>query len=600
MKDSIIIGLLQNTAILLSFALLYQNLWIKNENSNRIWVKIVTGFLLSGICIVIMYTPWTFVPGLVFDTRSVMISVSGLFFGAIPTLILMLISGIARMYIGGDGQWMGLAVIISSGSIGLLWRRLRPHWKTKRSYLELLAMGFLVHITMSLCTMLLPNAMILSTLKTISIPLIFIYTPATMLLGLIMLNQYKNWQNRQAQIKLEESERRFSQILESGNIVSILLDTNENINFCNDYFLEITGYSREEILGRNWISMFVPEIIKEKVCQMFSEGIRNKDIEKNYENQILTKSGELLYVSWFNIVMRSNANEITGIASIGVNITDRRLYEDKLLEKNAEIELQNEKYRQINLELVKAKEKAEESDRLKSSFLSNMSHEIRTPMNGILGFIHLMKRPRLTGEQQQEYLAIIEQSGKRMLNIINDIVTISKIESGTMELNLSDSAVNIHMDYIYTFFKPETDQKGIELVIKSNLPSQDAIVYTDSDKLYAILTNLVKNAIKFTEEGSIELGCEKKGDFLKFYVKDTGIGMNPEQNKIIFERFRQGNESLTRNYEGAGLGLSIAKSYVEMLGGTIWIESEESIGSTFYFTLPFKSGPKKNTSEMEV
>jgi PAS domain S-box-containing protein len=589
MKDSIIIGLLQNTAILLSFALLYQNLWIKNENSKRIWVKILTGLLLSGICVVIMYTPWTVIPGLVFDTRSVMISVSGLFFGSIPTLILMFLSSIARLYIGGDGQWMGLAVIISSGTIGLLWRRFRPNWKTKNSYLELLTMGFLVHLTMSLCAIFLPGNMILSTLKTISLPLIFIYTPATMMLGIIMLNQYKNWQNRLAQIKLEESERRFSQILESGNIVSILLDTDENITFCNDYFLEITGYTRNEIIGKNWLSIFIPENIKEEVLQMFSEGIRNKNIKKNYENQILTKSGDLLYVSWVNILMRSDENEITGIASIGVNLTDRRLYEDKLLEKNAEIELQNEKYRQINLELMKAKEKAEESDRLKSSFLSNMSHEIRTPMNGILGFIDLMKRPKLTGELQQEYLAIIEQSGKRMLNIINDIVTISKIESGIMEVKLNNSEINEQMDYIYTFFKPETDLKGIQLVCNRNLPSNEAIVYTDSEKLYAILTNLVKNAIKFTEEGSIEFGYEKKGELLEFYVKDTGIGMNPEQNKIIFERFRQGNETLTRNYEGAGLGLSIAKSYVEMLGGEIWIESEESKGSTFYFTIPFKS-----------
>jgi signal transduction histidine kinase len=151
-------------------------------------------------------------------------------------------------------------------------------------------------------------------------------------------------------------------------------------------------------------------------------------------------------------------------------------------------------------ELLKAKEQAEESDRLKSAFLANMSHEIRTPMNGILGFAELLKEPGLTGKEQQDYIRIIEKSGARMLNIINDIVDISKIEAGLMKLEIQESNVNEQIQYIYTFFKPEVDAKGMKLSINTPLPTKEAILKTDREKVYAILTNLVKNAIKYSND----------------------------------------------------------------------------------------------------
>jgi PAS domain S-box-containing protein len=253
----------------------------------------------------------------------------------------------------------------------------------------------------------------------------------------------------------------------------------------------------------------------------------------------------------------------------------------------------------IENDLEKAKEKAEESDHLKSAFLANMSHEIRTPMNGILGFAEQLKTPDLAGERQQEYIRIIEISGKRMLNIINDIISISKIESGQIEVSISETNINEQIQFLYTFFKPEVERSGIQIFYKTSLPTKEAIINTDREKVYAILTNLIKNAIKFTFYGSIEFGYNIKSMSangkpveLEFFVKDTGAGIRPEQKEIVFERFRQGSESNTRNYEGAGLGLSISKAYVEVLGGKIWVESELGRGSTFYFTIPCKSEPE--------
>ena len=296
------------------------------------------------------------------------------------------------------------------------------------------------------------------------------------------------------------------------------------------------------------------------------------------------------------------------ILSIGFAITRHRQVEKLVLIRTAELkkskeraekselELQsmNEEYETINEELnqtneilYKAKEKAEESDRLKSAFLANMSHEIRTPMNGILGFADLLKKPNLSGEQQQKYIGIIEKGGARMLNIINDIISISKIESGQMEVNIQETNINEQIEYIYTFFKPEIEAKGIQFSFKNSLSSKEAILKTDRDKVYAILTNLVKNAIKYSEKGSIEVGYTKKDNYLEFYVKDTGIGIPNERQEAIFERFIQADIEDKNAYQGAGLGLAISKAYVEMMNGSIWVESEFGEGSTFYFTIPY-------------
>jgi signal transduction histidine kinase/CheY-like chemotaxis protein len=272
--------------------------------------------------------------------------------------------------------------------------------------------------------------------------------------------------------------------------------------------------------------------------------------------------------------------------------------------KNAEFELKkiideiesiNKKLSETNVELILAKEKAEESDRLKSAFLTNMSHEIRTPMNGILGFAELLKEPNLTIDEQQDYIQTMQISGARMLSTINSIVDISRIESGLISIDIKETNLNEKIEFTYKFFKPEVENKGLQFLFKNGLPTNEAIIKTDNEKVYGILTNLVRNAIKFTFDGSIEFGYVKKGEYLEFFVKDTGVGIPQNQHEIIFERFRQGSESYNRGYEGSGLGLSISKSYVEMLGGRIWVESEEGLGSTFYFTIPYIAVSEEKT-----
>ncbi|MGQ7870383.1 ATP-binding protein [Sunxiuqinia sp. sy24] len=266
------------------------------------------------------------------------------------------------------------------------------------------------------------------------------------------------------------------------------------------------------------------------------------------------------------------------------------------------------KQKRIENELVKAKERAEEGERLKSAFLANMSHEIRTPMNGILGFTELLKASKLSEKKRQKYIGIVEESGVRMLSIINDIISISKIESEQVEISISDTNVNKQLEYIYRFFKLEAEKKKLHLSFKTGLSDDEANVNIDREKVYAVLTNLVKNSIKFTAEGSVKFGYQKKENDLEFFVTDTGSGISEHNKEIVFERFRQENDALSRFHEGAGLGLAISKAYVEMLGGKIWIArgTEKTTknnqptehGTTICFTLPFH--PVKKPEEKDA
>ncbi len=236
-------------------------------------------------------------------------------------------------------------------------------------------------------------------------------------------------------------------------------------------------------------------------------------------------------------------------------------------------------------ELIKAKEKAEESDRLKSAFLANMSHEIRTPMNSIMGFADLLKESDLSVDQRDKYISLIEEAGERMLDIISDLIAISRVESGQEEVKISLFNLNELLDYNYILFRKSAIHKGIELRVDKKEDTSMVNFNSDRDKVYTILTNLLSNALKYTDKGSVTFGYEMEDDYVRFHVKDTGIGIPADKIDKIFNRFVQVDQSFTKSYEGNGLGLPISKAYTEMLGGKIWVESEPGKGSCFYFTI---------------
>jgi PAS domain S-box-containing protein len=377
---------------------------------------------------------------------------------------------------------------------------------------------------------------------------------------------------------LRENEEKLQTIIETSPDGIAISSLEGVVRYVTKNIVSTWGYdSPEEIVGRNVMEFIHPEY-REKAVFFMNELINGK-FTTSSEYVMLRKDGSTFYCeSKANILRDANNNPI-GLLYVNRDTTQRKKEE---------------------IELIKAKEKAEESDRLKSAFLANMSHEIRTPMNGILGFADLLKQPQLTGEEQQEYIRIIEKSGARMLNILNDIIDISKIEAGLMKITLSETNINEQIEYIHNFFSPETEKKGLSFLVKQLLPSEEARIKTDREKIYAIMTNLIKNAIKFTDNGFIELGYNKKGEFIEFFIKDTGMGIAKDRQHAVFERFIQADINDRHAFQGAGLGLSITKAYVEMLGGQIWFESKENEGSVFYFTIPYKvASERDNDTEVK-
>lgn len=247
--------------------------------------------------------------------------------------------------------------------------------------------------------------------------------------------------------------------------------------------------------------------------------------------------------------------------------------------------------------LRNAEQKAKESDRLKTAFLQNISHEIRTPMNGIMGYVELLKTSNLSQTQRTHFLEVINQSSNQLLNIVNEVLDISLIETGNLRVNKKEVNLNDLLDDLYLLFKPLI-REGISFSHEKSLTDQLSIILTDEIKIRQILNNLLNNAIKFTDKGYVNFGYVLKNQELEFFVADTGIGIEPTFQEKVFERFRKANIENTRLYDGIGLGLAICKGNVELLKGRIWIKSETGKGSTVFFAIPYDTANKLNTNEI--
>ncbi|MDX2109223.1 MAG: PAS domain S-box protein [Verrucomicrobiota bacterium] len=370
----------------------------------------------------------------------------------------------------------------------------------------------------------------------------------------------------ETEIELAINERNYREIFHATNDAIFIHDAETGrIVDVNDTMLHMYGYeSKEAIIG-----MSMGDVRELEPPYTIQEAVEFLKLAAEGQPQVFEWHALKADNTAFWVEVSLKATVIGGqkrVLAVVRDISERKQAEDAIL---------------------KAKERAEESDRLKSAFLANMSHEIRTPMNGIIGFTELLKEPNLEEKDRRDFIRIIEESSGRLLNIINDLIDISKIEAGQMELHLANTSINELMNSLHAFFEPEAKRKNLALNWVPELPDNRSIISTDPVKLSQILTNLIKNALKFTFQGEIRFGYVLEDGNLLFFVQDTGIGIAPDLIDKVFERFRQGSLALSRPYEGAGLGLSIAKAYVEMMGGKIWIESEEHKGTSLYFTLSY-------------
>lgn len=356
-------------------------------------------------------------------------------------------------------------------------------------------------------------------------------------------------------------------LINTANVMVVGLDNNGRVNIFNRASEQLTGYDRNEIIGKNWFKdlLILPKDELNFVHEVFDKLLNNDENTSEFENSIITKHGEIKYILWQNNEVRENG-EIVGIISFGLDITERKISEEKL---------------------IKAKERAEESDKLKLEFLGNMSHDLRTPMNAIIGFSDLLKSNNLNKNERNDYINTIIENGKFLMALIDDIIDISKIDAGALKVEKSDFELNkLFEDIRMTFFKQVKDKK-IDIILNIDI-NKNIIVNTDKYRLKQILTNLISNAIKFTKNGYIKFGYNLiSNEQLIIYVEDTGIGIEKNYQKIIFNKFKQLDENKNK-FKGAGLGLSISKSLIELLGfKEIKLISEVGKGSKFYFQTPY-------------
>jgi PAS domain S-box-containing protein len=364
---------------------------------------------------------------------------------------------------------------------------------------------------------------------------------------------------------LKESEERFRKIFEESPFSILMSDKDFSIIRANQSFCNFIGYSEEDLKSFTFRDFTHSDYIGNDEISLL-ELVSGKIPVYHTEKRYIRNDGSEIWGSTTVSIVRNKQDEVQFLLVMIEDITSR---------KKAEAEL------------IAAKEKAEESDKLKTAFLHNVSHEIRTPMNAIIGFSALLNDNELSDEDRRQYIDIIFQSGSQLLSIINDIVDIANVESGQAKVNLTEINLNSTLRSLNDQFSIYGKQNFVSIHLKTTLSDNDSKIVTDNTKLVQILSNLINNAIKFTKNGLIDFGYTLKDKYIEFFVSDTGIGIPPEYHSRIFDRFFQVDSAVSRQYSGTGLGLSICKGYVELLGGDIKVESELGKGALFLFTIPY-------------
>ena len=380
--------------------------------------------------------------------------------------------------------------------------------------------------------------------------------------------------------KLQLIENRFSSILQaSDDMITIHKHSGEYLYYNGPSCYAV---SPKDVVGQMPSDIFDQDATK-KLLTAFDNVMKTGKSETM--EVLLDWMGEKRWFSEYIYPVKNTEGEVLEMVKVCRDIHERKIAEEKIIAQNKE--------------LLIAKEKAEESERLKTAFLANMSHEIRTPMNGLLGFSQLLKKKTISDEEREEYLDLIDQEGKRLLNIISDIVDISKIDSNNVSIDIAPCNVNSLIDELYSKYSISTMDQNITLNINKGLGDNDSVIMTDSNRLVQILSNLIENALKFTREGIVEIGYSLSFNHLQFYVKDSGPGIKTEDQQLIFGRFNQSKQHQVHD-SGSGLGLSIAKGLTELLKGEIKVESKIGKGATFFVSIPYEQAVIETKQRIEL
>jgi len=688
--------IIENAALLLTLGLIYDALSRNSRAPSRL-NQLAAGVVIGGIAVLIMMNPVRWEPGVIFDTRTILLGLTGLFFGAVPTLLAASIAGIYRLSVGGGGTAMGLVTIFTSAVIGLSWRRLRSGRPSEISLAGMYVFGCVVHAVMILCMFLLPWPIVSKALSAMAVPVMLIYPVCTALLGNLLTSLHRRsriesryhalydsmadavmiltrdgfidcnpaavrlfgagkpdeilykhprelspdrqsggeksetaasrlidraikegsvsfpWIHRridtgtefdtqvllsrlewdgqtllQATVRdISEAKRNeanvrklFLAVEQSPNII-VITGIDARIEYANKAFSDATGYALEEVIGCNPRFLQSGKTPAETYVEMWEQLTQGRTWKGEFVNK--RKDGSE-YIEFANISpLRQTDGTVSHYVAVKENITEKKLVAKELDQHRHHLE---QLVLQRTAELSEARRQAEQANQAKSTFLANMSHEIRTPMNAIIGFTHLLRGEKLT-PNQAERLEKIGNAAAHLLIIINDILDISKIESGKLELENIDFPLGSILEDVSSLISDQARAKGLNVEIAyTGLPKW---LKGDPTRLRQALLNLAGNAVKFTEHGTVSLRAilladDGKEVTLRFEVQDTGIGIPQEKLAMLFNAFAQSDASNTRRYGGTGLGLTITRHLSRLMGGEANVESELGKGSTFWFT----------------
>ena len=745
MEQSLFIGLIQNIAILLSFSLLYELVWWSEKRYHKLLFRILAGLIIGGIGILLIITPWLSISTSTFDTRTVLLLNTGIFFGPVATIVAMLVLVIFRISIAGTGLLMGVLTIITSGTVGLLWRRKNIDRRNKRINLELYFVALVVHVIMMLCTLVLPKDQIIPTVKTIIVPVILIYPLVSLLLGRVLLRRLNTWKSNEAIALAEERLKRF---INSNKDQMFIKDEQFRYIVVNEALLKFFGKTKEEVINRtdyelmekpyadvcrtsdqnalsaqgNYhaeerignrifkVTKFPINIGRNKtgigsIIKEITDSVKNRELQRGlleisqlpYENITLRDylfdihrqlsrviKCDNIYIALFHsenntysfpyfideydkfesndrIRLDNSLTDYIRLRGKGALIRDK---DEKEIKKSFDLVVHgkhpsvwmgaplmggagkgvigviavqdyHDEFAYIEEDLItlelftnrvgvfierasyikelkEAKEIAEKNDRLKTAFLANISHEIRTPMNAIIGFTDILIE-ELKDKDHLNYVSIINNSAYRLLGTVNDVIDIAKIEAGEVSVNIEKFDVYQVLRTLYNLFAHHSGCITLNISTPEgetgSIMEEDSTLFfeisTDRTKFIQIFTNLISNAIKFTEKGVVEFGfykeekgeqnggnrdnregnCDNRDPGIIYFVRDTGRGIAPDEIDYVFKRFYQTEHSKTGYHEGTGLGLTIVKEYLNLMGGDIWVKSHPGTGSTFFFTL---------------
>ncbi|HBC76601.1 MAG: hypothetical protein A2008_10375 [Candidatus Wallbacteria bacterium GWC2_49_35] len=558
-------GLIDNVVLLLALSVLYDYV----SGSRKMPLKnILTGVILGTICIGVMFNSFSFTPGVVYDTRSILLGISGLLFDPVSTAVAATMAAAYRFSTGGVGVWAGIATVFATALTGMIWRQKNLQRLDSISMAELYFFGIIIHVVMLSCQLLIPWPKAFEVLSIVLIPVMVIYPVGTAFLGKLMIERNIKLKTK---AELDKSRAMLVEVLDSIPHSVFWKDRNSVYQGCNRQFASDLGLSGPaEISGKTDYDLFASKNDSEAYRSDDREVMKSKSTKRDIIEQLTRADGKRIWLSTIKAPLIDANGDLFGVLGLYEDITDRRAAE---------------------AELINAKKSAEEASQAKSMFLANMSHEIRTPMNGIVGFAKLLELSKLD-DSQKEYVSVINSSSRHLLDIINDILDISRIEAGKTKLEMKELDVMEILSRTFDTFKVAIESKGLSY--KISMPAEiDYRVYGDSTRISQMLFNLINNSVKFTEKGYIEAGVEqleKDGDtaLLRFSVSDTGIGIEKEKLSKIFESFFQIDDSYTKKYQGTGLGLAIVKNLANLMGGEVSVKSAAGRGTRFDIDIPFK------------